>query len=196
MISAILSHALTCSVQAREYLLSISQRNKETLSAIESSIFVLCLDDYTQSSNNSDKPTPIMDLELDAHIRNTSCGIAGRNRWCDKCVSIIVESTSRAGGMGEHSPCDGLVVGAMMSSSLSETIDHRQFGHSDISAETVTEFDPGTSGFERLDWVVDGHIENKCTEAERHARHICEDSDASLLWFADYGTRWVKDTGK
>lgn len=146
--------------------------------------------------NYSDESTPIKDLELDAHIRNTSSGIAGRNRWYDKSVSIFVESTSRAGGMGEHSPCDGLVVGAMMNHSLSESIDPRQFRHDNIPDEAVAEINSCTPEFERLDWVVDDDMEKKCAEAERHARQISDDSDASLLWFKDFGAQWVKDIGK
>jgi Choline/Carnitine o-acyltransferase len=188
--------ALTYNNQARQHLLSVSPRNKETLDVIESSIFVLSLDDYTQSTSESDEPTPIKDLELDAHIRNTSSGIAGRNRWYDKCVSIFVESTSRAGGMGEHSPCDGLVVGAMMNYSLSESIDNRLFGRGEIPDEAVAQMNSRTPEFERLNWVVDDYIEKHCAEAEQHALQISDDSDASLLWFADYGTRWVKETGK
>jgi carnitine O-acetyltransferase len=176
--------------------LSISRRNEETLDAIEKSIFVLSLDDYTQAANYLEEPTSIKNLELDAHIRNASSGVAGRNRWCDKCVSIFVETTSRAGGMGEHSPCDGLVVGALMSDSLSESLDNEQFASSGIAGEAAAEAGSRTLGFRRLDWVVNDWIKKQCTEAAQHARQICEDSDASVLVFEDYGAKWVKDVGK
>ena len=98
--------------------------------------------------------------------------------------------------MGEHSPCDGLVVGALMSDSLSENIDHKQFERGDTLGGAAAGVDLCTPGFERLDWVVDKWIKKQCTEAEQHARHISNDSDASVLGFKDYGTRWVKDIGK
>lgn len=111
-------------------------------------------------------------------------------------MNIFVESTSRAGGMGEHSPCDGLVVGALMDDSLSENIDHKQFDHGDIPGKIVAEFDSCIPGIERLNWVVDDWIEKQCAEAEHHARWISDDSDASLLCFEEYGAQWVKDIGK
>ncbi|KAF8529840.1 acyltransferase ChoActase/COT/CPT [Gautieria morchelliformis] len=194
-VGVLTAHDRNSWAKARQCLLSISRRNEETLDAIEKSIFVLSLDDYTQTLNYLDEPPSIKNLELDAHIRNASSGVAGRNRWCDKCVSIFVETTSRAGGMGEHSPCDGLVVGALMSDSLSEALDSEQFRPSGVAGEAAAETDSRTPGFRRLDWVVNDWIKKQCTEAEQHASRICEDSDASVLVFQDYGTKWVKDVG-
>jgi len=153
------------------------------------------MDDYTQAADGLGKPTPIKNVTLDAHARNASSGMAGHNRWYDKCVSIFVESNARAGGMGEHSPCDGLVVGAMMYHSLSESIDNEQFD-GNVTQSKSAEDTRGGQGWERLDWVVDDQIKLRCLEAEWEARRISGESDASILWFDDYGARWIKDTGK
>ena len=179
----------------RDRLLRISSHNREILGAIESSLFVLALDDYTHPPDGLGEYSPIKNVDLDAHIRNASSGMAGRNRWYDKCVSIFVESNARAGGMGEHSPCDGLVVGAMMHHSLCESIDNRRFERRYSASPQSTEGRPRSHGWERFEWVVDDQITTRCREAEQEARHISRDSDASMLWFDDYGARWIKDTG-
>lgn len=146
---------------------------------------VLCLDDYTLPG--SDPPSLIKDSDLDAQLRNSASGINGHNRWFDKCVSYFVESSARAGGMGEHSPCDGLVVGHIMFDSLGESVDLKQF-----SAPTVSN---NRGPVERLDWVADKQIKAWCMEAEKVAIAVCKDSDASLLCFNEFGTTWLKDTG-
>lgn len=50
-------------------------------------------------------------------------------------------------------------------------------------------------GWERLDWVVDEHVERECITAEARAKAIVEDSDDGILWFDAYGTDWIKNTG-
>ncbi|KAF8591074.1 acyltransferase ChoActase/COT/CPT [Ramaria rubella] len=193
-VGVLTAHERNTWAKVREHLLHISPRNREILDSIERSMFVLSLDDYTQSPDGFGEATAIKNVDLDAHIRNASSGIAGHNRWYDKCVSIFVESTSRAGGMGEHSPCDGLVIGALMNYSLSEAINHRQFERTRIPDRAEVEH--CQSYVERLDWIGDDWVKERCVEAEQHARCITDDSDASALWFEDYGARWVKDIGK
>lgn len=43
--------------------------------------------------------------EVDAHVLQCASGGGGaRNRWFDKALSVFVETSGRAGMMGEHSP--------------------------------------------------------------------------------------------
>lgn len=78
---------------ARDILLKASPNNKATLEAIESSAFVICLDDA--------KPVT---LEERAHQYWHG---DGANRWYDKPLQFIVNDNGTSGFMGEHSMMDG-----------------------------------------------------------------------------------------
>ena len=80
-------------VPARENLLGSSKLNEASLKDIESSSFVVCLD------NN----TPIT-LEERAHAYWHG---DGANRWYDKPLQFIVNDNGTAGFQGEHSMMDG-----------------------------------------------------------------------------------------
>ncbi|KAH9897220.1 acyltransferase ChoActase/COT/CPT [Xylariomycetidae sp. FL2044] len=78
---------------ARAVLLDASPKNKAALDAIESSAFVVCLDDAT----------PVT-LEERAHQYWHG---DGQNRWFDKPLQFIVNDNGTSGFNGEHSMMDG-----------------------------------------------------------------------------------------
>lgn len=78
---------------AREVLLKGGAQNKKALEAIESSAFVVCLDDAS----------PVT-LEERAHQYWHG---DGANRWFDKPLQFIVNDNGTSGFMGEHSMMDG-----------------------------------------------------------------------------------------
>lgn len=47
----------------------------------------------------------------------------------------------------------------------------------------------------RLEWVIDGNIQNAITKAHESALVAIEDSDDDVFWFADFGSDWVKNYG-
>lgn len=63
--------------------------NAQSFKAIDESLFVFCLDDYSSPS------------DLDLSHRNIFHGRNGRNRWFDKALQFIVENNGRAGLNGE-----------------------------------------------------------------------------------------------
>ncbi|KAH9068364.1 carnitine acetyltransferase [Lactarius deliciosus] len=69
-----------------QYILSLSATNQKSLEVVQQSIFA-----------------------IDSHLHNIRSSINARNRWFDKAYTLIVETNTRAGAMGEHSPCDALV---------------------------------------------------------------------------------------
>ncbi len=71
-----------------------------------------------------------------------------------------------------------------------EGVDHSLFSGALGSVQ------PARSGWKRLDWITDQHIQKECVDAEERARVIVNDSDDSVLWFRDYGADWVKQTGE
>ncbi|KAI9865792.1 MAG: Carnitine O-acetyltransferase mitochondrial [Vezdaea acicularis] len=79
--------------EARKKLISANSANKKALETIESSSFIICLDDAT----------PVT-LEERAH----QCWHGdGSNRWFDKPLQFIVNDNGTSGFMGEHSMMDG-----------------------------------------------------------------------------------------
>ncbi|MCJ1400338.1 Carnitine O-acetyltransferase mitochondrial, partial [Xylographa trunciseda] len=78
---------------ARATLLSAHPSNAATLKAIESSSFIVCLDDAAP-------------VTLEERARQYWHG-DGSNRWFDKPVQFIVNDNGTSGFMGEHSMMDG-----------------------------------------------------------------------------------------
>ncbi|KAF4446466.1 carnitine O-acetyltransferase [Fusarium austroafricanum] len=79
--------------EARDILIKANPKNKYALEAIESSSFVVCLDDAA----------PVT-LEERAHQYWHG---DGANRWYDKPLQFIVNDNGTSGFMGEHSMMDG-----------------------------------------------------------------------------------------
>lgn len=180
--------SLITTSQNRNHLLEMSPINRYSLDIIEDSILALSLDPYTYSSTFTGEPHP---SEIKSHLHNIRAGRNARNRWFDKGISLIVESNTRAGMMGEHSPVDALVPSIVADYSLAEDID--------VDWEMVqldSEPTPAVSQyFERLDFVVDDHIQRECKRAEDRAISDILDSDDDVLWFTDYGKDWIKNKG-
>ncbi|KAI0091303.1 acyltransferase ChoActase/COT/CPT [Irpex rosettiformis] len=180
-----------------EHLLSLSPSNYATLEAINHSIIGLSLDHYTYtlgaSSHTGASILVDSPQEVDAHLHNLRSSHPrhpGRNRWYDKPFTFIVESNSRAGAIGEHSPVDALVPSILADYAVVQGIEEDSFGPLNASIEAA---DPTTCvGWQRLDWTVDDHIRQECIAAEERARVIVEDSDDSVLWFDHYGADWIK----
>lgn len=174
-------------LQNRQYLLGLDPRNRQTMQSIESSIFALSLDPYTMppapSSLSNDPYTRTI---IDAHVRNASGGINGRNRWYDKALNVMVETNGRAGMMGEHSPCDALIPSIVVDFALGEDVNVAAF------APEATE---STGGWERCDFVVDEALSKEIVAAGERAKEIIEDSDAQQLWWDQYGAEWIKKSG-
>ncbi|KAF2752898.1 acyltransferase ChoActase/COT/CPT [Pseudovirgaria hyperparasitica] len=79
--------------EVRERLISVSESNKAALEDIQSSAFLVCLDDA--------KP-----VTLEERARQFWHG-DGSNRWFDKPLQFIVNDNGTSGFNGEHSEMDG-----------------------------------------------------------------------------------------
>ncbi|KAI0951280.1 hypothetical protein AcW1_008362 [Taiwanofungus camphoratus] len=179
--------------QNLQHILSLSPQNHEILRKINHSIFALSLDHYTYvlpGSSHAPSPPPDSVPEVTAHRHNIRSGDSSRpahNRWFDKPFTVIVESNTRSGVLGEHSPCDALVPSIVAEYAVVQGIDELAFekGGRDVAG-----------GWERLDWVVDEHIDRECVAAEERARAIVADSDDGFLWYTTYGADWIKNTAR
>lgn len=190
---------------------------------IENGLFVLALDDWTRihpsahvSSLASELIPPSQahlqtpsagaeinaSLELDGHVLNSCSGLNGHNRWFDKCMTINVESNSRASVMGEHSPCDALIPSIIADYVLAEGMG-RPKGPSMTTDDEGNDAGPDAATLEsaerdiqRLNWVTDAKISDAIDAAETEIKALVEDSEGLMLWYDDYGTEWIKKVGK
>ncbi|KAI0777148.1 acyltransferase ChoActase/COT/CPT [Irpex lacteus] len=210
-----------------EHLLSLSPQNHTTLDAINHSIIALSLDHYTYTpsasspSPSSSSPTPSPSSptpspsspspspsptqitpntpsEIDSHLHNLRS--SPLNRWYDKPLTLIVESNTRAGAIGEHSPVDALVPSVVCEWAVVQGV--REDAFEPISSSMLEDGDRGGEveregeGWKRLDWVTDEFIRRECVDAEERARVVAEDSDDTVLWFDSYGADWIKNEAK
>lgn len=114
-------HDTDCVTQNRERLVSMSESNRRTMSAIEESIMAVSLDHYMP---NADQNWPSDSREeVKSHLHNIRSGPNARNRWFDKPLTLIVEPNSRAGLTGEHSPCDALLPSVVADFALAQAMD-------------------------------------------------------------------------
>ena len=169
--------------QMRQYLLALSPRNRSTLEKIDSSLFALSLDCPTTVSLSASNPHE----RRDAHLHNTAYGCMGRNRWFDKTISFSVETNTRLGMMGEHSPCDALIPSILGDFTVGVGMDP-----SFLSQNPTP--DPG--GWNRLEWTVDDAILKACQRVQEEVRLLIQDSDDSVMWFEDYGVDWMRRVGE
>ncbi|WWD20394.1 hypothetical protein CI109_104870 [Kwoniella shandongensis] len=176
-------------VKNREHLILLSPTNRSTLNSISSSLIVLSLDPYTLPSVPSDDPLRLP--AVDAQVRNSASGIeGGRNRWFDKAISLLVETNGRTGLMGEHSPVDALIPSIATEYVLGEPVDESQFSGAAVPSQGEGK------GWEKLDWVVDESIRSEIAECKVKNQKLINDSDASPLWWAEYGAEWIKKNAK
>jgi carnitine O-acetyltransferase len=136
---------------ARVLLLNASPRNKATLEAIESSSFIVCLDDAS----------PITKEER-AHAYWHG---DGQNRWYDKPLQFIVNDNGTSGFMGEHSMMDGtpthrlndyvneLIFGNKLDfddPSIRSDLPDPQPVHFDVDAKVQAEIERATKDFHQI----------------------------------------------
>ncbi|KAG9007905.1 hypothetical protein FRB94_013852 [Tulasnella sp. JGI-2019a] len=180
----------------RERLMTLSPINRATMAAIETSLLTLSLDDYMLPPRPPVDPahSSLVRPEIDAHVSNcASGGPTGLNRWYDKALTVMVESSGRAGMLGEHSPCDALIPSMIVDYAIAEHIDTAAFESTPL-AETVEVEEK--QKWRRLDWALDEAIMAEVEAAKLRARQLVADSDPSQLWFGEYGVDWMKSVAK
>ena len=121
---------------ARSNLLAASSANAEALKEIESSAFVVCLDNTSP-------------VTLEERARAYWHG-DGENRWYDKPCQFIVNDNGTAGFMGEHSMMDGTPTHRFCDT-VNAFITHNRLDfnnpsvRSNLSEPSIVHFDVGTA---------------------------------------------------
>jgi len=111
----------------------------------------------------------------------------GRNRWFDKTISFSVETNTRLGMTGEHSPCDALIPSILGDFTVEVGMDPS------FLSQIPT---PDLGGWNHLGWDVDDTILKTCQRVQEEVKFSIQDSDDSVLWFEEYGVDWMRQVGE
>jgi hypothetical protein len=193
--------------QNLRHLLDLSSVNRKTVDVIHQSLMGLSMDHVTTAIPHPEgipcTPESKKQLELDSHLQSIRTANPflpssaksppklgpAHNRFYDKCFTLIIDPSTRAGAMGEHSPCDALVPSIVAEYALVADVERTAF-----ISDREKDVSEG-QGWERLPWITDSYIEQECLQAEERARIIIENSDDSVFWFEEYGAEWIKNIG-
>jgi len=166
--------------QPQDYIeLSSSARNAEVLKAIESSAFIIVLDD-------SRPQDPIHHSRALWHgdIKD-GIPVGLRNRWVDKPCQFVIFDNAYAGFMGEHSVMDGTPT-ARLCDTILNWLDDPAFDHGAPAAQPTTPTP--------LDWEVSQATSQAIAKADAAARELVESQELSYH-FTAYGKEAIKKFG-
>ncbi|XP_033836251.1 peroxisomal carnitine O-octanoyltransferase [Periophthalmus magnuspinnatus] len=99
-VAALTSEERTRWAKARDHLINIDPHNKDILEVIQSSLFVICLDETKPYST----PHNYTNMTLEAMVGNPTI------RWGDKSYNSIVYSDGTFGSNCDHAPYDAMVL--------------------------------------------------------------------------------------
>ncbi|KAG2200216.1 hypothetical protein INT47_009854, partial [Mucor saturninus] len=172
---------------ARNHLLAMEPTlHRGNLDKIETALFAVALDDYSNGIDNV------------SWTKTMFCGHQGlgngHNRWFDKSFTLVVENNGMCGFSGEHSPVDALTVSYIFDYMLQVPTPGEK-SHAFIHPSShVTHHDQVV--FEHLKFKTDAKLNHFIAEAQITADATAALSDSNVLVFKDYGTNWIKKTGR
>ena len=104
-------------------------------------------------------------------------------------TDLVVETNGRAGICGEHSAADAIYHAGAIDYVMQQPVDDQAFSSSSSSSSS------GEKGWDRIDWVADAGIKREIHICQERNRKLMADSDASQLWWNEYGAEWIKEHG-
>lgn len=148
---------------------ALSQDNAEQLRAIDSALFVLCLDDTEPDS-------------LESANRRLLCD-GFDNRWYDKCFQLIVTPSGTAGLNFEHSWGDGVAVMRYFNDVFADSQDH-------VQAAAASAASPAT--LRPINWNLSRAIGSSITQARKAAETAASEVHLKINIFDAFGKRYFK----
>lgn len=162
----------------REYLTSLSKKNKNHLAQIDSAIFVLCLDDVTFE--------PKQIIEGAHNFLHGSNSKGSLNRWFDKSFSLIVTKDGHAGINFEHSWGDGVAILRFFNDTFSDSSKNPQL---DSPIESPTKFDVAVK---KLDFDLDDRIKNAIETSRKNHIESTSNLDLGAVEYANLDKQYFK----
>jgi carnitine O-acetyltransferase len=156
---------------ARQRLLDASETNKKSLREVESSSFVVCLDDAA----------PVT-LEERAHQYWHG---DGANRWFDKPCQFIINDNGTSGFMGEHSMMDGTPT-HRLNDYVNEVIVNNKLDFSNPSAR------PDLPEPQLLRWDIGKEVQADIDRAQKDFRDVIGQHELSVQAYQGYGKGLIK----
>ncbi|KAI9014355.1 acyltransferase ChoActase/COT/CPT [Phycomyces nitens] len=154
----------------RDQLLAADPVNKEILDKIESSSFVVCLDDYSPVTRDEG---------------SRACWHGdGRNRFFDKPLQFVVFENGKAGFTGEHSCMDGTAT-CRLNEYVTDGLSRNKINHG-VSARTSL-----PSPVE-LTFKVNGQIKDAVKSAEKNFDSLIAKHELTVLAYNAFGKNQIK----
>ncbi|KAG1048215.1 hypothetical protein G6F43_009376 [Rhizopus delemar] len=155
----------------RDELLAANPANKQIIDKIESSSFVVCLDDSS----------PFTRDEL---VRACWHG-DGRNRYFDKSLQFIVFENGKAGFMGEHSCMDGTAT-CRLNEYVCDGLARNLIKH---GSEQVRSSIPQPV---QLQFVLNPNVEKAIETAEKDFEQLINKHEMTVLTYSAFGKNLIK----
>lgn len=152
--------------------------NVQSLKAIESSLFVLCLDKAFTGDSYNDQSATAMET-----IHGCGSESNGGNRWFDKTVQFIVNRDGRVGLTYEHSPAEGQPIAVMMDFIVEYINSHKG---------------PGGNAKQKacspksLPFVISNDVQAAIKKASLNLDKLVDNLEVSAFTFDKYGKEFVK----
>jgi carnitine O-palmitoyltransferase 1 len=147
--------------------------NKASIAAIESALFVVCLDDVTPQT------------DTEAAIA-AFCGDGG-NRWFDKSINYIIAPNGRVGLNCEHATLDCHVPTHLFQALLQK--EEQYIPSSDVRERSSFQFNPKVK---KLQWMVMPGLESTVSVAMGSFSKLLNDSNVHVFNFFAYGKAFIK----
>ncbi|KAG0245852.1 acyltransferase ChoActase/COT/CPT [Mortierella sp. GBAus27b] len=164
---------------AREHLLVLDPKNRESLQVIENALFCVTLDS-AQAPTKVDRKTDFAEwAKFGMH------GHGGHNRWCDKSLNLVFERDGKFLCHGEHSPCDALIPSLFMDYIIRKPTDLNA-----PSSNAVVEAP------KHLTFVTDAKAEEHIKGAKATIEALSKNSDCGIIYFDEYGSDYIKKVVK
>lgn len=196
---------------AREHLVVLDPKNRESLQLIEDALFCVTLDSIKEATK-ADRKTDFAEwAKFGMH------GHGGHNRWCDKSMNLVLERDGKFFCHGEvkkkartartartrasipsltlmqpffvlqkqHSPCDALIPSLLMDTIIQKPTDL----NAPSSNATV-------EAPKHLAFVTDAKALEHIKAAEVTIEKLSKNSDCGIIYFEEYGADYIKKVGR
>lgn len=155
----------------REWLCQIHPRNKETLEVIESSMFVVVLDE-------SSPLTP-------SQVISESLGGDCHNRWADKSITLINFKNGIAGSNADHTPFDGMTT---LGLGYYVTLSIKDCNGIWNGTKTIRDL-PNP---QRLEFIIDDRIMTAIESARLQFQDLIKDVQCLYDTYSQYGKSFLR----
>jgi carnitine O-acetyltransferase len=186
--------------RCRRVLVQEGLKNGQNFGIIDSSLFVLCLDDSSPESMSDVCKNMICGTNIAENgVQVGTC----MNRWYDK-LAIIVCRNGAAGMNFEHTCTDGSVDIRMACDIYKGSIlqsEHATSSNNAPSSDSAINLQDGLSNgtmparWKKLDWDIPSEISTALRLAEAHLVDRIQRHQLETLDFSDYGKAFMTSTG-